>query len=59
MKTVRCPSSVCSNRDPQQQTRCCRLLLSARELEISIDCCSSGVRRANASSVTLSAYVGS
>ena len=26
--------------------------------EISIDCCSSGVRRANADSATLSAYVG-
>jgi len=35
------------------------LLLWAGGQEILIDCCSSGVRLANASSATLSAYVGS
>jgi len=46
-----CPSTMC----PQQQTRCCCGLSGQ---EISIDCWSSGVRRANAGSATLLAYVG-
>ena len=57
-KTVRCLSvclSVCPSTaaNPLLQVRCC----GPDEQETSIDCCSSGVQRANAGSVTFSAYV--
>ena len=59
-ETVRCPSVCLSQRgvtaaNPLLQVCCCR----PGEEEISIGCCSSAVRWANAGSATLSAYVGS
>ena len=61
--TVRCPSvslSVCPSMGPQQQTRCCRLAVVGRKRLIAARpaLCSS-VRRANAGSATLLAYVRS
>ena len=61
--TVRCPSvslSVCPSMGPQQQTRCCRFAVVGRKRLIAARpaLCSS-VRRANAGSATLLAYVRS
>jgi len=58
--TVRCPSdclsvrpSLCPYSGPLQKPADAGLLLQ----KISIDCCTAGVRRTNAGSATLSAYV--
>jgi len=55
MKRCGVRPSVRPSKGPQQQTRCCRFAAGAR-LAGDIDRCSSGVRRLNAGSGTLSAY---
>ena len=50
-----CPSMGPRAANPLLQVCCC----GPSQQEMSIDCCNSGVRRPNAGSATLSAYVGS